>query len=495
MTLRARMASGITWTGAAHWASTFSSLVTVLVLGRLLVPADFAVVAAAGALAALVGIMQESGLGAAVVQNAGDDERAATTALVLNVALATVGVAACMAASPWLAAFFHIEERAALAVAFTPLWLRAWTNVPKARLQKALAFRRFAVIELAPAAAYPAVSIPLALAGGGVWALVFGQCAAGVATVIAAWLMAGWWPRLRDVDWATGRRLAAFGRPILGANLLAMVNDQVDNMVTGRLFGPASLGLYTMAFRVANLPRTGFTFVVSQVLYPALARLQGDQDRFRSVFLRSLHWLAVLSVPSSVGLAILAPEVIHLLLGARWEGAATPTRVLAVFGLLASLSATTGDVFKAAGRSGLIFRIGLVHSVTLWLGLALLAPRGLPWVALAVTLATATSSATAFACVLAILRLRPGALVRALWAPVLASAVMAVAVVVTRALAAGSGTSGTGTMVLEVTVGLLAYLAAMAVCAPADARELATTLGVVWPRTRFFRPPLRSRIG
>jgi O-antigen/teichoic acid export membrane protein len=490
MSLRERLASGIGWTATAHWVSTLTGLVTVVVLGRLLVPGDFAVVAAAGALAALVGIVQESGLGAAVVQHAGDDDRAATTALVLNVALATAGLALCVAVSPWLAAFFQIEQRAALAVAFTPLWLRAWTNVPKARLQKALAFRQFAMIELSAALVYPAVAVPLALGGTGAWALVLGQCAAGVASAAAAWLLARWRPRLRDLDWEVGRRLASFGRPILGANLLAMVNDQIDNWVTGRLLGPSALGLYAMAFRIANLPRTGFTFVVSQVLYPALARLHDDQDRFRAVFLRSLHWVAVLSVPASVGLALLAPDLIRVVLGTRWEDAATPTRILAGFGLLASLSATTGDVFKAAGRPQLILRIGLVHSAALWLGLAMLARRGLGGVALAVTLATAASSLAAFTGALAILRLRVTALVRALAAPVLATATMTGVLLGLRDLVLPAGGAGLAGAVLA---GAGSYAVALALCAPGDLRELGSLLGVAWPARGRLRPALRSR--
>jgi PST family polysaccharide transporter len=247
-----------------------------------------------------------------------------------------------------------------------------------------------------------------------------------------------------------------------------------------------------MAFRVANLPRTGFTFVVSQVVYPALAQLQNDRSRFRTLFLRSLHWVAVLSVPSSVGMAILAPDLIHVVLGPRWDGAATATRVLAGFGLLASLSATTGDVFKAAGRSGLIFRIGLVHSATLWLGLALLAARGLPWVALAVTLATAASSTVAFACALRVLELGRGSVVRALAAPAGATAVMAAALLAIRPLASSPGVLTLG---VEILAGMLAYAATMALLAPEDVRELAGILGVRQGQGGRLRTALRSRAG
>jgi PST family polysaccharide transporter len=474
MSLRARMVTGVAWTGAARWIGAASSVVSMAVLARLLVPEDFAVVAAAGAVTGLLGIVQDSGLGAALVHQAGDDRRAATTALTFHLVLATIGVGICLALTPWLAAFFHIQHPAALAVGFAPLWLRAWTIVPTARLQKALAFRRCAAVRTAPSLVYPLVSVPLAVAGLGPWALVLGQAAAGTAAAAAAWALARWRPRLREFDWATGRKLAAYGRPILGASLLGTVNDRIDRLVAGRVLGPAALGLYATAFGVATLPRTGVTFAVSEVLFPALSGLRDDEPRFRALFLRSLHWVGTFTIPAAVGLALLAPELVHTVLGPRWAPAVTPVRVLAGFAALASLSGTTGDVFKASGRPELVFRIGLVHSLVLWPGLALLAPYGLPWVALAVTLATAVSAITAFACALSILRLRATAVLRALGAPIVASAAMAVAILAARSLL--SLPVSPVALVVLAALGGAAYALVLALLAFEDVTELAAML-------------------
>src|SRR2546422_9100684 len=104
VTLRARVTAGLGWPGGVHWLGLAMATVTTAVVARFLLPADFAVVAAAGALAGVMGVLQESGLGAAVVQHVGHDDRAATTGLVLNVAGATATVIACLAMTPWLAA-------------------------------------------------------------------------------------------------------------------------------------------------------------------------------------------------------------------------------------------------------------------------------------------------------------------------------------------------------------------------------------------------------
>jgi O-antigen/teichoic acid export membrane protein len=484
VTLRGRVATGVAWAGGARWLGLASGLVTTTILARLLVPADYAVMVAAGAVAGFVGLVQESGLAAAVIHHAGDDDTAATTAFLMHLVGATLGFALCVAATPWLAAFFQIEQRWALAAAFAPVWLAAWTGVPTARLDKALAFRRSACVQVAPALVYPCVSVPLAALGAGPWALVLGQIAASAAAAATAWSLVAWRPRRRHLDWATGRALAAYGRPILGSNLLGRLNDQIDNWVTGRLFGPAALGLYAMAFRLATLPRTGITFAVSDVLFPALAHIRDDRPRLRRAFLRSLHWIAVLSVPASVGLAVLAPALVAALLGPRWTGTVPPARVLAGFGLLASLSATTGDLFKAVGRSALIWRIGLVHSATLWVGLAVLGRYGLSGVALAVMLATVASCSTAFVAACMVLELRARDVVAALGGPVVASGVMAAVLLAVPPL----GVPTAPAFVAATGVGIVVYAAVLAVLAPGDVREVLSLLATV-RRPRFVRAP------
>jgi len=474
--LRARVAVGVGWTGGAHWFGVVAATVTTAVVARYLVPEDFAVIAAAGALAGVLGALQESGIGAAVVQHAGDGARAATTGLLLNLAGATAGLLACLALTPWLAAFFQIDRPGALAVAFTPLWLRAWMNVPLARLQKALDFRRCALVELAQIVTYPALTIPLAVTGAGAWALVVGQAAAAAAGALAAWILSAWRPRLREFDWETGRVLLRYGRPLVWSNLLGMTNDRIDNWVVGRVLGPAALGLYVMAFRLATLPRTGFTFVVSRVLFPALTTLQGDERRMREVFLRALHWVATCAMPASVGLAVLAPEIVAVVLGPGWLGVVPALRVLAGFALVGSLAATTGDVFKATGRSVLIFRIGLVHSAVLWTGLALLAPRGIAWAGFAVSLAATVSGATAFGCTILALRVRAGMLVRVLATPLGATVVMTAALLGARAVPVAPG----AVRLVALTLGgIAAYAGAHALLAPGDVREVGGALAAI----------------
>ena len=189
--------------------------------------------------------------------------------------------------------------------------------------------------------------------------------------------------------------------------------------------------------------------------------------------------MAVFSVPASVGLALFARELIAVVLGPRWAGAVTAVRVLAGFGLCAALSATTGDVFKATGRSHLILRVGIVHSAALWIGLAWLARLGLPYAALAVTGAAAISSLVAFAAAIHVLGLGPGAIVGALVAPTIASAVMGGVLV---GLPGDAGSAGA--LAVRLLAGTTAYVAALAVIAPGDVHELRLLVAALRPAPR-----------
>ena len=154
-------------------------------------------------------------------------------------------------------------------------------------------------------------------------------------------------------------------------------------------------------------------------------------------------------------------------------------RVLAGFALVGSLAATTGDVFKATGRSVLIFRIGLVHSAVLWTGLALLAPRGIAWAGFAVSLAATVSGATAFGCAILALGVRPGMLARVLATPLGATVAMTAVLLGARAVPVAPGAVR---LVGLTLVAIAAYVGSHALLAPGDVREVGGALAAVRER-------------
>jgi PST family polysaccharide transporter len=206
---------------------------------------------------------------------------------------------------------------------------------------------------------YGLVGIVLAAAGWGVWALVAGQMAQTV--IRTAWVVALRPPRRARLG--DGRSLAEllyFGGGFTLAKVANFIAVQGDNLVVARALGPTALGVYGRAYALMSAPAYGFGTVLDNVLFPAMARIQHDPERLAAAYRRGVALLALLVLPPSVVLILVAPEFIRVALGPRWDAAVAPFQVLAIgmlfrtsYKISDSLARATGAVYRRAWRQAL----------------------------------------------------------------------------------------------------------------------------------------------
>ena len=215
------------------------------------------------------------------------------------------------------------------------------------------------------------MSIGCALAGFDVWSLVIGHVLGTGASVLLAWRVFPWRPRL-VVHAGIARTLLRFGLPFWGAHALAMMKDNLVYFVVGGVFGAAALGVYTLAFRLVELGVLNVLWVAASALFPAYAALQAEPDALRRGFLATVRIMGMVCVPLCVGLALTAQPAVMLVLGPQWLPAVPVVRVLAGFALVTSLNFNVGDIYKGTGRTRMLLALavmGLVLLVpALWLG-------------------------------------------------------------------------------------------------------------------------------
>ena len=138
-------------------------------------------------------------------------------------------------------------------------------------------------------------------------------------------------------------------------------------MFIGRFLGEASLGIYTIAFRVPELVIINFASMVASVLYPAYSSLQHDLAQLRAGLLGTLRYISLVTVPLGVGLALVAPQFVTVVFGAKWADAAPIMAMLSLYGAVLTISWNIGDVYKAINRADILWKTALFE-------LALLAP-------------------------------------------------------------------------------------------------------------------------
>jgi PST family polysaccharide transporter len=325
---------GVPWTVLSFAAGRIVSLLSMLVLARLLLPADFGLMALAATAINFLNWFGGLSFSGAVVVHQELDRRGQGTVLVLVVGTSALTAALAAGCAPLVAAVFD-EPRltpimAALGGAILLTGLGSFYDM---MLQGTLHFRARFVSLIGQSGAMATVSIALAVAGAGVWSLVGGQLAGALVYAVA---MAGLSPvRVRPAwDPAVARRMAATGIGFFTQGITVFIRQNIDTVAVAKAFDARSLGFYSMANRLGDLTYWGIVDPVAKVTFPAFARGRHRGEDIRPAFLVVLRMVVFVACPLGILLSACARPLIDAAFGARWVPMEAP---LAVFGLWAAV--------------------------------------------------------------------------------------------------------------------------------------------------------------
>jgi len=334
----------------------------VVLLARLLAPADFGIFAMIAAFLTVLEMFKDMGLSSATVQREEITSREVSTLFWLNTGLGAA-VALVLAASAPLLSWFYGEPvltRIVPAVALAFLFSGLGTQ-HLALLRRRMRFSVIAVVQVAGDALALAAAVGTAFAGFGIWALVVQRLVWASVTTLGAWIACGWRPT-RPARFSEVRGLVAFGGNAMAAMVVANVAGNLDKVLIGWWWGATPLGFFERAQKLQQLPVVNLNTPLTAVALPALSRLVGEPERYRAMYLAVVERMIVLVVPIG-GLFIAAGDlIIRLVLGPQWMEA---TPILAWMGLGAlymPVTYTLSWLYMSQDRTPEMLRAGLVNS-------------------------------------------------------------------------------------------------------------------------------------
>ena len=355
--LERKAISGVAWSFATYGLNKAVTLATTLVLARLLVPADFGVVALATLCIGFLALFSDLGLGSSLILRQDLDAHARGTILSLMLGLGALMGLATAALAPAAASVFGTPKLAdVMLVLALGMPLNGYNWFREASLQRALAFRARFRTQTVQTAVYAVVAVATAALGAGMWSIVAGQLCGALAFAIALTAVRSGRVRPR---WDFGVACQAVGasRGFVAQGGLAFLKQNADYLAIGRLLGASPLGLYTMAYRLAELPYWAVSDPVAKVTFPAFARIRQRGDDVTGAFISALQLVAFVACPLAVLLSAAAEPFTLVVLGERWAAMAEPLTVLALWGALRPIHATTGWLLNSVGRAGLLARV------------------------------------------------------------------------------------------------------------------------------------------
>lgn len=339
------MAAGAAWMVLFKLSERLLSLVSMLVLARLLAPADFGVVAIASSVLAFLEVFIALGLDVALISKPNVTREHYDSAWTFKVLLGLVVALVLLIISGPAAAFFN-EPRVSDVIRVLAIgsFVQGLENIGVVDFRKELRFATEFRFQIAKRLIMLAVTLPLAFTLRNYWALAIGAVSGRVAWVLLSYLAHPFRPRF---SLAKVRDLLSISGWLVLSSTLYYFREQSSNIALGRLAGPRATGLYTLSYDFASLPTQQLIAPINRAVLPGLVKLSAQPQELARSALTVFALTATLATPAGVGLAALAPIIVPLLLGNQWHDSIPVLQLLALASSTTALLSSSWAAFLA----------------------------------------------------------------------------------------------------------------------------------------------------
>ncbi len=348
----------VAWNTATDWISQIFTWALFLITIRVLSPADFGLLALQVVLLPLA-YTSTLGIGRAVVTLRELTEEQISQLNTVGLLLGLGSYALAAAAALPVARFYKIPRLVpVILVSSLGMIINGAQLVSNGLMMKEMRYRALCTFNALTAVVTALLTVLFAWCGWGYWALIFGGMAGGIlrsTLVLLARPHAYAFPR-----WSSVSQPLAFGRHCVVSTMAADVYESLDNFTAGRVLGPAALGLYGMAWTLANLPMEKVTSMVTMVIATYLAAIKNDLAALRRYIRNLTECIALLTFPGCVGLGLVVHEFVPVVLGPKWLGMAGPMAVLSIYAGLRSIVALIPKLLVSMGNSRFVMWVDLI---------------------------------------------------------------------------------------------------------------------------------------
>lgn len=348
------------------WALTGSigvrviGLSTSVMLARLLTPEIFGLVGMALVVVGFIYVIQEAGLSSYLVQVKVISKKVVTTTFILNIILSVFLIVVLLLLAPFISQFYEQPEiEPLLYYSCLGIFIGSLGITQRGILMRNKKFKKISFIDITAEICTAFVAILLALLKFPMLAVGFSMLFRPAIQSIMLVALIGLREVMGKADFGLIKDIFPFSLNVLGTRIVNFARNNVDYLLIGKLLGSSSLGLYTIAFQWSTIVRFYFSQSIANVAFPEVARHQNDLKKVGTIYINLLKKISFITFPLCIGLAIVAPEFIEFLYGAKWLEVVPVLQILMFAGVLSSLGTIVGSILKGIGRPDIEFRINM----------------------------------------------------------------------------------------------------------------------------------------
>lgn len=386
-TLKEKTAQGLLWGGLNSGIQQLVGLAFGIVLGRLLSPSDYGMMAMISIFSLVATALQDSGFRTALTNIEHPKDEDYNSVFWFNIIMASSLYLILFFAAPLIGDYYHTPRVVPLCrYAFLSIVIASFGTAQSAYLFKHLRAKQQAEAGALAVILSSLTGVGMAFAGMAYWSLATqGLVYVGINTLLQ-WHFSPWRPSIHGITFAPVRRMFRFSCKILATTIMTHVNNNVLNILLGHYFTPRDTGNYNQAYQWNTKCYSLVQSMVAQVAQPVLVSLNGEEGRQKDVFRKMMRFTAFITFPLLFGFGLVAKEFIVTAIGEKWLASAQLIQILCLSGATMPLSTLFSNMIISKGRSGTFFwctfTLGLVQIATM----VLIWPMGIRTMVIAYTL-------------------------------------------------------------------------------------------------------------
>lgn len=348
--LKEKTISSLIWSACQRFGTIFLAFVGNLILARFLTPEDFGLLGMLTIFISISEVFIDSGLGQALIQKDNPSEVDYSTVFWSNIFISIIFYAILFFAAPAIANFYGMEIlKTILRIKGTVLLIQAFRLVQITKFRKELNFKLISCILFFSSLVSTIVSIVLAFFGFGVWSLVVKTLLESFLKTLIINIVSKWKP-LFTFSFASFKSLFSFGGVMLVTSLVSKIYSSGQSLIIGKAFSAKTLGYYTQAAKLEEVPTTAIESVVNNVTFPMFSKIKGDAEKNQRALRKMLSHISYISFPMMIIFIICSEPIFDFLYSDVWLPSVPYFKYLCLVGMIFSINAVYSNLIKASGH-------------------------------------------------------------------------------------------------------------------------------------------------
>lgn len=356
-------------------------------LARTLDKSDFGLVAISGTLIGFIEVLGVSGIGEYIIfYNGNDQEKVQNAAFWLNIILTIFIIIVVLTIVPfWITLYKDPRILKIITFLLIGFFFSMLSSIPQAIFRKSMDYQPMVGIQTLFGTISQLSQVAFAFFGLGVFSLVLPNAIITPIMAVALLIRSGFRPDWKHIGRFYWKQIFGYTKHVIGARLLTKFANEGDTLLVGKFLGMEALGIYDIAFKLANIFNTQLLPIITNISLPVFAKNQRDIPVIRNHYLKMITLISFIFFPVFGFLILFAPSIIPLLYGHNWDAAILPFQILCIFAVFRSLSSPTSGLYNALGKPQIGLYFAIVFTPIFLTTLYFSSFYGLIWMCITVT--------------------------------------------------------------------------------------------------------------